>query len=161
MIFVSIGTSEPFDRLLAAVDALDTEEELVVQAGASRVRPARARCVDFLDFDETLSLMRQARVVVAHAGVGTLLTALRAGRLPLLVPRLPHHGEAVDDHQLVFATRVAELGLAVAVTELDRLPALVRDATGGAPAPAPAAALVDDLRGYIAGVVGVAVSEVA
>ena len=161
MIFVTIGTSEPFDRLLAAVDALELEVELVVQAGASRGRPARARCVDVLELEETLELMRRARVVVAHAGVGTLLTALRAGRRPLLAPRLARHGEAVDDHQLVFAQRAERLGLAVLVTDLDRLPALVEDAGGAAPSPAPATALVDDLRGYIDGVVGATVPETA
>ena len=70
MIFVTIGTSEPFDRLLAAVDALDTDEEVVAQVGASTLHPAGAANDEFLSFDETLAYMREARVVVAHAGVG-------------------------------------------------------------------------------------------
>jgi UDP-N-acetylglucosamine transferase subunit ALG13 len=121
VIFVSIGTSEPFDRLLSAVDGLGEGEELVVQYGTSSVRPAGATCVEFLDFEETLALMRRARVVITHAGVGSVLTALQAGRRPLLVPRLGRLGEAIDDHQLVFDRRVAENGLGVVLENLERL----------------------------------------
>ena len=60
VIFVTIGTSEPFERLLRAFDDLAGDEELVIQAGRSRTRPARARCVDFLDYDE-LARPRAAR----------------------------------------------------------------------------------------------------
>jgi UDP-N-acetylglucosamine transferase subunit ALG13 len=155
VIFVSIGTSEPFDRLLSAVDGLGEGEELVVQYGTSTVRPVGATCVAFLDFEETLALMRRARVVITHAGVGSVLTALQAGRRPLLVPRLGRLGEAIDDHQLVFARRVAENGLGVVLEDLERLreavdtmdPLIEGDRLQ-------ARELAGDLRAYLESVVG-------
>jgi UDP-N-acetylglucosamine transferase subunit ALG13 len=112
VIFVTVGTNEArFDRLLHTVDALDVDEEVVVQCGSSPVRPSQARCVDFLVFDELVDHVRRARVVVAHAGVGTVLVALANGRRAIVVPRRQRHGEAVDDHQVDFARRLHGAGL--------------------------------------------------
>jgi UDP-N-acetylglucosamine transferase subunit ALG13 len=112
VIFVTVGTNEArFDRLLHAVDALAVDEEIVAQCGSSPVRPSNARCVDFLHFDDMVEHIRRAQVVVAHAGVGTVLVALANGRRAIVVPRLQRYGEAVDDHQLGFARRLHEVGL--------------------------------------------------
>jgi UDP-N-acetylglucosamine transferase subunit ALG13 len=111
MIFVTIGTCEPFDRLLAAVDDLDTGEAIVAQTGRSTVQPRSARCVEFLPYDALAELVASARVVVTHAGVGSILTSLILGKRPIVVPRLRRFGDAVDDHQLELATRLADLGL--------------------------------------------------
>ena len=71
MIFVTVGTSwTPFDRLLSALESQSTDEPLVVQHGASRIRPARATCIDFLPFERVVELVRLSRAVVMHAGVG-------------------------------------------------------------------------------------------
>lgn len=123
MIFVTVGTNEaPFDRLIAALDAFPPGEDLVVQAGASRLRPARAMCIDFLPFDRLVEYVREARLVVAHAGVGSIMVALANGKRPVVVPRLHRHGEAVDDHQLELARRLDEHGLVTLVEDPARLP---------------------------------------
>ena len=80
MIFVTTGTCEPFDRLLHAVDAASIDEELVVQHGFSPVRPHGARCVEFLPFAELVELVREARVVVTHAGQNGSQAAAESAR---------------------------------------------------------------------------------
>lgn len=55
----------------------------------------------------------QADLVIAHAGVGSALSALDAGRCPVLLPRLRAFGEHVDDHQAMIADDLARRGLAV------------------------------------------------
>jgi UDP-N-acetylglucosamine transferase subunit ALG13 len=119
MIFVTVGTNETrFDRLLRAVEDLGHGgEDVVVQAGASDVRPAGARCVDFLPFDAMVEHVDRARVVVTHAGVGSILLALSRGRRPVVVPRLHRFGEAVDDHQVPLARRLAGRGLVTLVED--------------------------------------------
>jgi len=107
MILVTVGTNEArFDRLIHAVEALAGSEDLIVQHGPSPVRPRGATCVDFLPFEELTEQMRLARVVVMHAGVGSVLSALANGARPVVVPRLRRFGEAVDDHQVTFARRM-------------------------------------------------------
>jgi UDP-N-acetylglucosamine transferase subunit ALG13 len=116
MILVTTGISgAPFDRLLHAVDSIGTDEELVIQHGPSRVRPAGATCVSFLPFDELSALIGRASTVITHAGAGSVLIALTQGKRPIVVPRLPQYGELVDDHQLVFARHLAASGLATLV----------------------------------------------
>jgi UDP-N-acetylglucosamine transferase subunit ALG13 len=130
MIFVTIGTSKPFDRLLEALDGIELEggEELVVQCGDSALRPSDARCVGFLPFAELVEQMRGARILVAHAGAGTVLTAVSLGVRPLVVPRLSAHGEAADDHQVDFARRLAQAGLVSLVEDPTDLPAAIATA---------------------------------
>ncbi len=112
MIFVSVGTNEArFDRLLQAVEALDAPDGLVVQHGPSPVRPRGATCVDYLSFEEMTDHIRRARVLIMHAGVGSILAALGNGVRPVVVPRLKRFGEAVDDHQVAYGRRLGEEGL--------------------------------------------------
>src|SRR4051812_17389504 len=101
MIFVTVGSSMiAFDRLLRAVDELAVDERLVVQHGASTIEPANAECVDVLSFESFVALVKDARVLVTHAGVGSILTALGEHKRPIVVPRRQMYGEAVDDHQV-------------------------------------------------------------
>jgi UDP-N-acetylglucosamine transferase subunit ALG13 len=135
VIFVTIGTSEPFDRLVRAVIALDTSEPVVVQAGDSAlgdVFPALETHA-YLPFAELVQLMGECRVVVMHAGVGSVLTAIRAGKRPVVVPRLRRYGEAVDDHQVAFAHKLRESGAAVVVEDLARLRPALSEAAASEP----------------------------
>jgi UDP-N-acetylglucosamine transferase subunit ALG13 len=151
MIFVTIGTCEPFERLIRAVDAFDPGEQVVVQTGLSKTRPELAESIDFLPYPRLVELVREARVVVTHAGVGTILTALLNGVRPVVVPRLEEHGEAVDDHQLELANRLERLGLITVVLDTAELGAAVRAESGRAEPVRPGEALVEELRSFIAG----------
>jgi UDP-N-acetylglucosamine transferase subunit ALG13 len=131
VIFVTLGTHEqPFDRALDLVTALADREELLIQHGATRARPSlpRIEWLAYLDWEPLTLWMRDAEVVITHAGVGSAVTAIRAGKKPVLVPRLARFGEHVDDHQLQLAKRLAEFGLAVACGPGDRLDGAVAQA---------------------------------
>lgn len=128
MILVTTGTNEArFDRLISSLDSIPGHEEIIAQTGASAVRPARAKCVDFLPFDELSSLVQQARVVVMHAGIGSILLALSHGKRPIVVTRSKKHGEAVDDHQMPVALRFADAGLVTLLQDLEQLPSAVNN----------------------------------
>ncbi len=147
MIFVTIGTSEPFDRLLDAIPV--GPERLVVQAGRSRVRPEGAEIVDFIAFDEVDRLMREARVIVMHAGVGSVLTAVRNGKCPLVVPRLAGHGEAVDDHQVEFARRLDGLGFVRLIEDPRDLASAISAVEGSVTLSSRPSHLATEIRTYL------------
>jgi UDP-N-acetylglucosamine transferase subunit ALG13 len=155
VILVTVGTNEArFDRLLQAIEALPSGTEIVVQHGPSRIRPSGARCFDYLDFDDLVRLIRRASVVVTHAGVGSIMTALANGRRPVVVPRLVRFGEAVDDHQLDFARRAAQAGLVHLVEDPEDLLAAVAEESEVTAVPhGPDRRLVRELRDYISAVV--------
>jgi UDP-N-acetylglucosamine transferase subunit ALG13 len=149
VIFVALGTQAyPFDRLLRGLDGV--EEELVVQGGASTHRPGGATWFEFLDYPQLVDYVRTARVVVSHAGVGSVMTAVTEGKRPVVVPRLARYGEAVDDHQLPFARRMDAAGLVRLVED----PTELRDAVVSTSEPPEAGtagetSLAADLRAYL------------
>jgi len=148
VIFVTLGTQAyPFDRLLGGLDGLD--EELVVQGGASSHRPAGAGWFDYLEYPQLVEYVRRARAVVSHAGVGSVMTAVAEGKRPLVVPRLHRFGEAVDDHQVPFARRLAEAGLVTLVEDPAGLPAALADPPPLAERAASESSLAADLRAYL------------
>ena len=120
MIFVTVGTQLAFPRLVDAMDrfAAKDDEPVVAQTGEAAngrwshldVRPALAP-------DAFGTLMREARVVIAHAGIGTILSAQRFARPLILVPRKAELGEHRNDHQVATARQLENrLGLRVAWT---------------------------------------------
>lgn len=81
--------------------------------------------VKFMPYEQVENAMARADSVICHAGIGTIMTALKAGHTPVVVPRQARHDEHVDDHQLDIATRFAQQGLVCCVTtETDLAPLL-------------------------------------
>lgn len=116
MIFVALGTHEqPFSRALDIIAPLAEDEDLVIQHGATPVNDdlPRSTWVRFTDYDRVCSLVRESSYVICHAGVGLIMTAIREGKKPIVIPRLSEYGEHVDDHQLQIATEFAKGGRVV------------------------------------------------
>ena len=154
MIVATLGTNEqPFDRLVRAIAQLEPGEPMVVQYGSSQEPHGHGRWVDFLPFDELAENMRAARIVICHAGVGSIMLARRCGKRPIVVPRRLDLGEAVDDHQLALARRLHAAALVRLVEDEHDLAAAVREADGRASGSAVelpgVAALALDLRAHL------------
>jgi UDP-N-acetylglucosamine transferase subunit ALG13 len=161
VIFVTVGTQLPFDRLVGAVDrwaATRERRDVFAQVGPTGLRPTAIAWERFVSPAECRERMRAADAIVAHAGMGTILTALELGTPIVVMPRRAALGEHRNDHQLATARRFADQGsIAVAFDEDElhaRLDALRRDgATGARPrigrhAEGP---LIEALRDFIAG----------
>jgi UDP-N-acetylglucosamine transferase subunit ALG13 len=151
MIFVTVGTSQHrFDRLVLAADRIAAADEpVIVQRGTSRVPCRHATFLDYLPFADLDQYVRSSRVVVSHAGVGSVALCLRNGRRPIVVPRDPAFGEMIDDHQLSFALRLAELDLITLVDDVADLPAAVSAPRSAPPKTGLSSALADELVRYI------------
>lgn len=125
-LFVSVGfESFPFDRLVQAiekgVERKLIEGEVFIQHGDSRVPGAGCQASRFMEFDEVLTRMREADIVVGHAGVGTAFLCLEMGKVPVLFPRRACFREHVDDHQVLFARKMASQGKALVAESEDDL----------------------------------------
>ena len=114
MIFLTVGTQFPFDRLVKAVDkALDgnlIDEEIFAQIGDNSYKPHNFESVNFLDKSLFDGYVRKASGVISHAGMGTITMALENEKPLLVMPRQKKCGEAVNDHQVAIAKRLEELG---------------------------------------------------
>ncbi|MFN3685264.1 glycosyltransferase [Salinarimonas sp.] len=101
MIFVTVGTQLPFDRLIAAMDqvAARLDEPVVAQIGPSRYVLTNMQTVDRLTVAEFRGMFADARAVVSHAGIGTLLTGMALKKPLLMMARDAARGEHRNDHQ--------------------------------------------------------------
>ncbi|TDB76507.1 glycosyltransferase [Micromonospora sp. KC723] len=116
-IVVALGTHDRFGfpRLLARlVDVLPREAEILWQVGATEVPRMPAGARRQVPYAEMQQAIREADVVVTHAGVGSALAAMRAGHRAIYVPRRRAHGEHVDDHQVEMARELGRRGLVLA-----------------------------------------------
>lgn len=113
----------PFDRLIRAVDrwARDNPQyEMVAQIGNSDFVP------QFMDYHPSLPpsqfarTMASASVVVAHAGMGTIISAAEYGKPMLLLPRRGDLRETRNDHQIATAKWLeSKPGISVAYNEVE------------------------------------------
>jgi beta-1,4-N-acetylglucosaminyltransferase len=112
LILVIVGLMYGFERLVKQMDELagKIEEEVVIQIGNTPYRPKNARFFTFVSKEEINRLYDNARVVVCHAGVGSILTALDHGKPVIAVTRREKYGEHCDDHQLDIAGAMEKEG---------------------------------------------------
>jgi UDP-N-acetylglucosamine transferase subunit ALG13 len=116
--FVAVGTHvQGFDRLLSAVDGAVENGLLPApargQSGESDYEASHLELARFMVPEQMDEAVARARYVVCHAGSGMISSALRAGRRPIVMPRMKAYGEHVDDHQLQIVTKLADAGLVV------------------------------------------------
>lgn len=102
MIFLTLGTQLPFDRLVRAVDevAADIDESVFGQIGHTKLVPQAYDYVDFLPPQEFGARFSAARVIVGHAGIGTILSGRKAEKPLILMARRASLGEHRNDHQM-------------------------------------------------------------
>lgn len=112
---VMLGTIPyPFERLLGRMrEVLPPEADVLWQTGVSTAGELGGEIRPSLPARELDAALREADVVVCHAGIGSALAALDAGHCPILVPREQRHGEHIDDHQEQIARDLASRGLAL------------------------------------------------
>ena len=112
MIFLTVGTQFPFDRLVKAIDdACENglfNEEIFAQIGDSSYKPRNFRYVKFLEKIHFDSRFKDALKIISHAGIGTVTMAMDYSKPLLVLPRLARHGEIVNDHQLDIARKFAK-----------------------------------------------------
>ena len=128
MIFVTVGAQMPFDRMINAVDNwADNTTRVIAQIGDSKLQPQHIEAHRFLTPTEFSGLIRDAEVVVSHAGMGTILSVMTAGRPLILFPRRGSLRETRNDHQVDTAKWfVGKPGITVAFEERELHEALSR-----------------------------------
>lgn len=154
MIFVTVGTQLPFERLLDAMDAIaaDSREEIVAQTGSGQGRWSHLRSETQLHPDTFAEYFRAARIVVAHAGIGSILSAKRFGKPLVILPRRAALGEHRNDHQMATAKQVENIAGIHVAWEAEDIAALL--ATSDLPCASESAspsrtALIARLSGFI------------
>ena len=113
MIFVTVGTQLPFDRLVRTVAEWAAEEgrdDVFAQIGPARWKPSNIETVPFITPEDFRRRVSNCRVIIAHCGMGSILTALQMGKPIVVMPRREALDEHRTDHQFATARKFREMG---------------------------------------------------
>lgn len=107
MIFITVGSAFPFDRLIQSMDSWASEtgrgNDCLAQIGRGCYQPAHMEWHDTLGHAHFSETMQKAKLVVAHAGMGSVITAMQHMTPIVLMPRRFEAGEHTTDHQMATA----------------------------------------------------------
>jgi UDP-N-acetylglucosamine transferase subunit ALG13 len=130
MIFVTVGTHEQqFDRLVSYMDkwAGNNDEEVVIQTGYSGYKPQNCRFSSLYPYEKMIELAEEARLVISHGGPSSFIVPMKAGRIPIVVPRRAEYGEHINDHQLGFCRELKKRwGNIIVVEDIAKLDDVIK-----------------------------------
>lgn len=104
-VFASVGSMFAFDRFVSAIDdwaALHPDVPVEIQIGSGEYEPRHASFVRMMPPSLYAQRIAEARLFIAHAGMGSIISAIQAGKPLLMMPRRMDLREHTTDHQ--FAT---------------------------------------------------------
>ena len=125
MIFVTVGAQMPFDRLVRGVDdwaGSHARSDIFAQIGTTDYAPRSIEWSAFLEPPAFRERIEKATAIVAHAGMGSILTALQCGKPILVMPRRGDLRETRNDHQVATAERFRALGRVSVAMDESELP---------------------------------------
>lgn len=137
MIFATVGTQLPFDRMIKAVDKWNEKQRVngcFAQVGQDGYCPATIEFSETLKPSQFAKQIAKCKVIVSHAGMGTILTALQLAKPIIIMPRLSALGEHRNDHQLATVENLRGInGIHVAEDENALMAALdhIQSLSGG------------------------------
>ena len=158
MIFASVGSMLPFDRFVRAVDewaGAHPATPVFLQIGKGEYEPKHAEFARIVTPADYTRRVKEARLFVAHAGMGSILQALEAGTPILITPRDLARKEITNGHQEATITHFRNRpGIAVAET-INALPAaidaaLATEPSGGSLSAAAPAPFLEKIAAFIA-----------
>jgi UDP-N-acetylglucosamine transferase subunit ALG13 len=120
VIFATVGSQEPFDRLIRAVDEWAVSRgrfDVLAQIGSSNFRPKHIEFTKFIEPAEFNRVIRSASVVIAHAGMGSIISALEIGKPIVVMPRRGFLRETRNDHQVATAERFGSRGRVIVAND--------------------------------------------
>ncbi len=123
MIFVTIGTQAPFDRFIRLIDewAATIDEPVIAQTCNGEYKPKHIKTVSFIQPDEFNKYLDDASLIIGHAGMGTILTAMKKDKPILVFPRMASLGEHRNEHQLATSKKMKEKGYCNVAMDEDEL----------------------------------------
>jgi UDP-N-acetylglucosamine transferase subunit ALG13 len=124
MIFVTVGTQLAFDRMISAIDewaGRRRQKNVFAQIGVSDLKPKNIEWVQSLTQPAFKKCMQEADLIVSHAGMGTILTALDLNKPIIIMPRRAILGEHRNDHQLATTRELTQRGLVASAEDTEAL----------------------------------------
>ena len=134
LIFVTLGTQDKkFKRLLDAVENLDIKEKIIAQTGQTEYESSKMEIHKFMTDQEFSKCMKNARIVITHAGVGTIIQGLNLGKTMIVAARKKEYKEHVNDHQSQILETFSKDGYIIPLEDFSKLQNIIVEAEKFAP----------------------------
>ena len=137
MIFVSLGTQDkPFNRIIDYVISLKENlkeiksEKIIIQLGQTKLFKLDIERIksleniiiyDMLKPEKMKDIIKDADIIITHAGVGTIMECLEMGKEIIVVPRKVENLEHVNNHQEEIAFEMEKKGFLTKVDTYEEL----------------------------------------
>lgn len=133
MIFVTLGTQDKgFERLLKQIDKeickKTITEKVVVQAGHTKFKSKNMEIFDFDSKENIDKLINKSTIIITHGGVGSILSAVKKGKVVIAASRLKKYKEHTNDHQKQIVKEFADRGYILELRDFTKLGKLVEKA---------------------------------
>lgn len=124
LILVTLGTQDkPFNRLLELIDKKIEEgvikDEVIAQIGHTKFESKNMQIFEFLSEEEFKDLMNKASLIITHAGVGTILNAIKLDKPVIACARLVEYGEHQSNHQIEIIDEFEKEGFILALRDFN------------------------------------------
>ena len=131
MILVLLGTQKnDFSRLLKEIENCIIDgtinEEVIVQAGSTKYETSNMKLFDLIGRDDLDEKKEEARFIITHGGVGSIVGALKMNKKVIAVPRLKQYKEHVNDHQKQIVENFDKKGYIKGVLDIKDLKEAIR-----------------------------------
>jgi UDP-N-acetylglucosamine transferase subunit ALG13 len=100
---------------------LHKRSDVFAQIGNSTFQPRHIQFTKFLEPSEFNRVIHEASVVVAHAGMGSIISALEIGKPIVVMPRRGALRETRNDHQVGTAERFGVRGRVIVAQDQQEL----------------------------------------
>nr|WP_249405647.1 glycosyltransferase [Stenotrophomonas sp. CFBP 13718] len=110
LVFLTVGTQLPFDRLVKACELAQSSSNLdfdvTYQVGQHGYHPKVGRAREVMSRGEFEDTLRLSDLVITHAGIGTIVSCISIGKPLIVMPRQAALGEHRNDHQIATAKAI-------------------------------------------------------
>ena len=133
MILVTLGTQDKeFRRLLEAIEREiingTIKDKVIVQAGHTKYTSDRMEIIDYVSSDEFDKLMDKADLVITHGGAGSILGAIKRGKVVIAAARLSKYKEHNNDHQKQIIDEFTKQGYILELRDFNKLGKMIEKA---------------------------------
>jgi UDP-N-acetylglucosamine transferase subunit ALG13 len=147
MIFLTVGSELPFDRLTKATDQWCANRERhdvfgqIADPGVGGYRPVNFPWARFLSPAEYDERCRDADLIIGHAGMGSIITAMTYLKPIVIMPRRGTLRETRNEHQVATAEWLGKRNGVLVADDESALSAVLDEAMEGDVSPGSAVPL--------------------
>ena len=104
--FITVGNGEKsFLRLFINLERFFDlmPQPIIAQCGSTEFKSPKVKSFKFIELSKFKENISKSKLIICHAGMGTMLQSIQANKFPVCIPRMAKYDEIINDHQVDIA----------------------------------------------------------